>query len=460
MDVELLIDGGTVVTAEGEGPGWVAVDAGRIRAVGSPGEAPPTAAAVVDATGRLVLPGLIDTHVHARDPSRNEREDFGSATAAAAAGGITTILEMPISTPSVHSDEILRARADDVGRRAHVDFGLYGGAAADNADDIERLAAAGAVAFKTFRTPVPVGREREFIGLCAPDVADYRRAMDRVARTGLVGAVHAEDATELARLEARLRAEGDAGPLSHARWRPPPVETGSVRECLAVAAVAGARIGIAHASTPEVVDLVSQAREAGLDATVETCPHYLYLTVADLERFGPWAKINPPLRDEAAVDGLWERVRSGAVDYVGSDHSPFLVEEKAPYRDDMWRALPGAPGLEALLPLMLSAVADGRIGLRRMVEVTSGAAARVFGLRDKGRIAPGADADLALVDPGRRGAIDTSRWLSRSRGTAEVWNGRPITGAVSMTIVRGRVVWDEGRGLVGPAGWGRWVRPG
>ena len=460
MEVELLIAGGTLVTPEGEAPGWIAVEQGRIRAVGPTREPPPAAATVIDATDRLVLPGLIDTHVHARDPSRNEREDFGSATAAAAAGGITTILEMPISTPSVHTDEILRARADAVGERAHVDFGLYGGAAAENEDDIERLAAAGAVAFKTFRTPVPIGREREFVGLCAPEVGDYRRAMERVARTGLVGAVHAEDAVELARLEARLRADHDNGPLSHARWRPPPVETGSVRECLAVASATGARIGIAHASTPAVVDLVARARDAGVDATVETCPHYLHLTVADLERYGPWAKINPPLRDEAAVDGLWDRLRSGAVDYVGSDHSPFLVEEKAPFRDDMWRALPGAPGLEALLPLMLTAVADGRVGLRRMVEVTSGAAARVFGLGDKGRIAPGADADVVLVDPGRPAVIDTSRWLTRSRDTAAVWNGRPVTGAVSTTIVRGRVVWDEEHGLVGPGGWGRWIRPG
>ena len=459
MDVELLIDGGTVVTPSTEGPGWVAIEAGRIRAVGTAGETPPTARTVIDAPDQVVLPGVIDTHVHARDPSRNEREDFRSATGAAAAGGITTILEMPISTPSVHDADVLRARADHVGPRAHVDFGLYGGAAADNAADIESLAAAGAVAFKTFRTPAPAGREREFIGLCAPDAADYRLAVERVARTGLVGAVHAEDAAELARRETRLRAEGDAGPLSHARWRPPPVEIGSVAECLATAEAARARIGIAHASMPAVIDLVSRARDRGVDATVETCPHYLHLTVADLERLGPWAKINPPLRDEEAVEGLWDRVRSGAVDYIGSDHSPFLVEEKAPFRDDMWAALPGAPGLEALLPLMLTAVADGRITLRRMVEVTSGTAARVFGLRDKGRIEEGADADLVLVDPAREGRIDTSRWLTRSRGTAEIWNGRAVTGAVVATLVRGRVVWDEGQALVGPAGWGRWVRP-
>ena len=460
MEVELLIHGGTVVTPTAERPGWVAVEAGRIRAVGGAGETPPSARTVIDANDRLVLPGVVDTHVHARDPSRNEREDFGSATAAAAAGGITTILEMPISTPSVHDAGILRARAAHVGPRAHVDFGLYGGAAADNAGDIEALAAAGAVAFKTFRTPAPAGREREFTGLCAPDAGDYRRAVEGVARTGLVGAVHAEDAAELGRREAVLRASGDGGPLSHARWRPPPVELGSVAECLATAEAAGARIGIAHASTPAVVDLVARARDSGVDATVETCPHYLHLTVADLERFGPWAKINPPLRDEEAVEGLWDRVRSGAVDYIGSDHSPFLVEEKAPFRDDMWAALPGAPGLEALLPLMLTAVADGRITLRRMVEITSGTAARVFGLRGKGRIEVGADADLVLVDTGRRGRIDTSRWLTRSRATAEVWNGRAVTGAVAATLVRGRLVWDEGHGLVGPAGWGTWARAG
>lgn len=458
MEAELVIRGGTLVAPGGRLRAGVAIAGGRIVAVG-PDESLPDAREAIDASGLLVLPGVIDTHTHARDPSRNEREDFETATAAAAAGGITTILEMPISTPSVHSRETLEARAAAVAPKAHVDFGLYGGAAGDNLDEIAGLAAAGAVGYKTFRTPVPVGREREFIGLCAPDAGEYLKALERVAETGLVGAVHAEDPQILARRAVDLQAAGDREPMSHARWRPEVVERSSVAQSLELARAAGARIEIAHCSTPGTVDLVNRARADGVAATVETCPHYLFLTQEAIAVFGPFAKINPPLRSAEEVAGLWERVRAGEVDVIGSDHSPFLVEEKEPFWDDMWSALPGAPGLESLLPLMLTAAAEGRITLEQVVALTSANAARIFGLAAKGTIAAGADADLVLVDATRRDTIDTSRWLTRSRGTARIWDGRPVTGAVVRTILRGRTVYADGR-LAGQPGWGQFVRPG
>jgi allantoinase len=459
VEAELVIRGGTIVNATGRIRGGVAVAEGRIVAVG-PDDSLPEAGEVLDATGLMVLPGVIDTHTHARDPSRNEREDFGSATAAAAAGGITTILEMPISTPSVHSPATLEARVAAVTPRAHVDFGMYGGAAGDNLDEIAGLAAAGVIGYKTFRTPVPAGREREFIGLCAPDAGDYLRALERVAETGLVGAVHAEDPQILARRAVDLQAAGDREPLSHARWRPEVVERASVAQSLELARAAGARIEIAHCSTPGTVELVTRARNDGVAATVETCPHYLFLTQEAIAEFGPFAKINPPLRPADEVAGLWERVRAGEVDVIGSDHSPFLLEEKEPFWDDMWSALPGAPGLESLLPLMLTAAAEGRLTLEQVVALTSANAARIFGLApSKGSIAPGADADLVLVDATRREAIDTSRWLTRSRGTARIWDGRPVVGAVVQTILRGRSIFRDGQ-LTGEPGLGRLVRPG
>lgn len=460
MYVRLLITGGTLVTATHALKAAIAIDEGRIAAVIPAGEGLPEAVDVVDATGLHVVPGAIDTHTHARDPSVDEREDFGSATAAAAAGGITTILEMPISTPSVHSPPVLRKRAAIVGPKAHVDFGLYGGAAADNVEQIAGLAEAGVVGYKTFRTPRPVGREREFIGLVATDAADYFAAMRAVAETGLVGAVHAEDAQLLAARELVLRAGGVMGPRSHLRWRPPVVERSSVAQSLEIAAAARARIQIAHASDPHVVALVSRARSDGVDATVETCPHYLFLDESAVDRHGPFAKINPPLRSAEAVEGLWERLRADEVDVVGSDHSPFLVEEKAPFADDMWRAMPGAPGLEALLPLILTAAVEGRVPLEQVVALTSANAARVFGLAQKGSFEVGTDADVALVELGGRWRIDTSRWLTRSRGTAAIWDGREVRARVLGTWVRGRQVWDAVDGLVGTGGYGRMVRPG
>jgi allantoinase len=458
MEVELVVTGGTVVTTAGRERVGIAIDAGRIVAIARD-DALPSAREAIDATGLHVLPGVIDTHTHARDPSRSEREDFATATAAAAAGGITTILEMPISTPSVHDRRTLLDRVAIVEPKAYVDFGLYAGAAADALDGIEEAAEAGAVGFKTFRNPAPAGREAEFVGLCAPTASEYFRALQRVARTGLISAVHAEDAEMIARNTAELRAAGDGSPLSHARSRPPVVETSAVAQSLELARAAGARIEIAHCSTPESVDLVTRARADGVRATVETCPHYLFLTEADISRHGPYAKINPALRKAEMVEGLWERLVRGEVDVIGSDHSPFLVEEKEPYWDDMWGASPGAPGLESLLPLMLTAAHDGRLSLERAVGLTSENAARLFGLFPrKGTLRVGSDADLAIVDLERPGTIDVARWQTRSRGTARIWDGRAVSAAVVATLVRGRVAWRDGV-LTGDRGWGRFVRP-
>ena len=456
MAVDLAITGATLVLADGVRRAGLAVDGGRVVAVADDGELPESREAI-DATGLHVLPGVIDTHTHARDPSVDAREDFGSATAAAAAGGITTILEMPISTPSVHSAATFERRVEIVQQKAHVDFGLYGGAAADNIGEIEGLAAAGVVGYKTFRTPVPAGREREFIGLCAPDAADYAAALREVAKTGLIGVVHAEDAQLLAANQRDFQAAGDRVPMSHARWRPEGVELASVAQSIELALAAGARLQLAHCSNPTAVELAAAARRRG-KVTVETCPHYLFLSEADIERHGPFAKINPPLRSQASVDGMWAAIAAGEVDVIGSDHSPFLVEEKAPFADDMWGALPGAPGLESLLPLMLTSVADGRLSLPAMTALTSGNAARIFGLRDKGAIRVGGDADLAVVDLGYEGTIDTTSWLTRSRATAAVWHGRRVRARVVRTIVRGRTVFRDAE-LVGARGWGRLVTP-
>ncbi|HLO35234.1 MAG TPA: dihydroorotase family protein, partial [Candidatus Deferrimicrobium sp.] len=178
-----------------------------------------------------------------------------------------------------------------------------------------------------------------------------------------------------------------------------------------------------------------------------------------LEVHGGFAKINPPLRPAELVAGLWDRVRAGEVDVIGSDHSPFLPEEKSPADGDVWKALPGAPGLEAMLPLLLTAVEDGRLPLERLLALTSGNASRIYGLPAKGRLAVGADADLAVVETGGPWRLDPATWVTRSRETAAIWAGREVRGRVRSTWVRGECVWDAVTGALGPAGWGRIVRP-
>jgi len=196
-------------------------------------------------------------------------------------------------------------------------------------------------------------------------------------------------------------------------WRPPVVEESSVAQSLELARAAGARLQIAHASTAHAVELVSRARADGVPATVETCPHYLFLDESELDTHGTFAKINPPLRPVETVAALWDKVRAGEVDVVGSDHSPFLVEEKSPDDGDVWKALPGAPGLEALVPLLLTALDDGRLRLEQLVALTSGNAARIYGLSAKGRLAVGADADLTVAELGGPWRIDPSTWKTR-----------------------------------------------
>jgi dihydroorotase-like cyclic amidohydrolase len=230
-------------------------------------------------------------------------------------------------------------------------------------------------------------------------------------------------------------------------------------QAIALARAAGAWLHIVHVSSPYSIDLITQARASGIKVTCETCPPYLFLTDADIELHGPYAKTNPPIRDESFVEGMWDRVARGDVDIIGTDHSPFLASEKEPGWSNMFSAPPGAPGIEILVPLLLTAVGYGRITLERMVSVVSTNTANMFGLRGrKGIIAVGADADLILVDLAAEGRIDVNQWQSKSRVTARLWHGRQTRGAVVRTLVRGKTVALNGT-VVGELGWGRFVAP-
>lgn len=458
MIADLVIRGGTLVDTEGARRGAVAISGGKIVAADRD-DAMPAARETIDAVGRHVLPGVIDTHVHLRDPGRLDREDWVTGTQAAAAGGITTILEMPIAIPPVHTAAILRERAAIVAPRSIVDFGLYAGANPDNLDEIEALAAAGAVAFKTFRTdPVP-GRENEFIGICCPDAGDMLRVMERAARTGLLHVVHCEEQQIINRTAGAVRAAGRRDGRAHASARPPVAETASVAQTIAIAAATGARLQIAHVSAADAVGMVAAARDRGLKVTAETCPHYLMLTDDALAAWGPYAKCNPPLRDRTAVDRLWDAVRGGGIDVVGTDHSPFLAAEKGTAGGDIWTAPPGLPGLEEFVPLMLTAVHEERLTLPQLARLVCETPARLFGLWPrKGSLRPGADADVTVVDTRAEWVHDHTRLYTKARDTALLYDGMRFRGAPVMTVVRGHIVMRDGQ-VTGEPGWGEWLRP-
>ena len=456
--LDLIIKNAIVVNADGRRQLDVAIKDGVIVAIGM-AHTFADAHETIDAAGLHLLPGAIDSHTHVRDPGRSDREDFTSATRAAAVSGVTMLCEMPIAAVSTHSAQTLADRVDAVRGKLYTDYALYGGAADDNREHIAALGNAGIIAFKTFRTAVPPGREKEFIGLCCPDPGAFFTVLKETAKTGLPHAIHAEDEYILSRLAEDYKRTGDLGPRSHVKARPPVVEEASVAQSIALARAAGAWLHIVHVSSPYSVDLVQQARAAGVKVTCETCPPYLFLTDADIELHGPYAKTNPPIRDESFVEGMWDRVARGHVDIIGTDHSPFLATEKEPGWNNMFSAPPGAPGIEILVPLLLTGVAYGRITLERMVSVVSSNTARLFGLSGrKGSITVGADADLMLVDLAAEGRIDVNQWQSKSRVTARLWHGRQTRGAVVRTLVRGKTVAMDGQ-VIGEPGWGTFVAP-
>lgn len=456
-DLDLLVTGGTLATSERVFPASIAVRQGRIAGILQPGDRP-MASAEIDARGLHILPGVIDTHVHTRDPGVPEREDFLSGTMAAAAGGITTLIEMPISKLPVHSADTLTRRAATVQPRALIDFAFYGGAGQENLDTIVEQADAGVVGFKTFLQGPPPARCDEFVGLWATDQAALRDVMAAVARTGLPHCFHCENAPMIEALQARLVAAGRVVGIAHAESRPAIVEDTSVAMILALADEAGGRVHVVHLSSPRAAGLIKAARARGLPVTAETCPQYLFLTAEALTTFGPFAKCNPAFRSPDDVEALWPYLSDGTIDVVGSDHSPFLLEEKERGWTNIFEAPPGLTGLEVMVPLMLDACAAGRLELQRVAWLLSSRAARLFDLPAKGDIAPGFDADLTLVDLAAAWTFDAARSFSRAPHNMRAYDGRRLRGRVVSTIVRGVRVYHEGEITAAP-GYGRWVRP-
>ncbi|HXH82033.1 MAG TPA: allantoinase AllB [Candidatus Tectomicrobia bacterium] len=447
MTVDLVVRGGTVVTPHGRLEGGVAVDGGVIVAVAADG-ALPAARETIDARGRHVLPGVIDAHVHFREPGFEYKEDWASGTAAAACGGVTTVLEMPNTRPPTATPEALRLKQERAARGARVDYGLYGLLGADNADRLEALAAGGVIGFKCYMG--------ETVGaLPAPDDGVMLEEFQTAARLGLRVAVHAENNGIMQQMIRRLKAAGRTDPLAHVESRPALCAVEATSRALLFAEWTGAKLHICHESCKQTLPLICAARRRGVDVTVETCPHYLLLTSADMGRLGSVLRMNPPVRAAGHDAALWDALLDGTIDMISTDHSPHAIEEKT--QPDIWHAVSGFPGVETAVPLMLTEVNRGRLTLERYVEVASANPARAWGLYPrKGALAPGSDADITIVDLARRGVIRGAALHSKSRITP--FEGVEVAGLPVCTIVRGRVVMRDGA-PVGEPGWGRPVTP-
>lgn len=413
---------------------------------------------IIDAKGKMVLPGTVDPHVHIRAPGHDERETFGSGSKDAALGGVTTIIEMPISVPPPHSPKIVEKRMDVADKEVVVDITFFGAAGIDCIDDIIPCSKSGIVAFKTFLHEAPPGRKEEFIGLTAPNTGDQYELMKKVAQTGVMIGFHAENNDMINKNIAILRSEGKTSPIYHGRSRPPVVEIETTAKILLFAEKIGTKVEICHISTPEVVELVNRAKSKGVYAIAETCPHYLFLNENALNKVGIFAKCNPPLRSEEERLLMWELVNNGSIDIIGSDHAPYTKEEKERGSEDIFTPPAGFPGLSTRLPLLFTAVKEGKFELDRMVELICENPAKIFGLYPKkGTITVGSDADFVIFDPDKKGIISKDEMFTKCRDSALVYNGWEVYGKPEKTIVRGRVVFDNGKINVSP-GYGEIIK--
>lgn len=458
MQFETLIINGDVVTEAGIVHADVGIKDGKISALATHGVLPHEGD-IIDAAGALVIPGAIDIHFHCRAPAYPDRGDFATETRAAAAGGVTTIFEMPISKPCCATGDIFRSRKALGIADSYVNFALYGAPGLLKRDEIADMANEGAIGFKIFMTGAPAGRNDEFEGLCLPFVPELYQAMKLVAETGLVCAVHAENDQLLEWHTAQMMAAKRNDVAAHGESRPPVVEALAVATLLTLNQTVGMQLHIAHMTSKETLDVFRQYKRAGAKATAETCPQYLFFTETDMERVGPYAKINPPLRKQADVDALWGGIADNTLMAVTTDHSPFTVEEKERARTDIWRTPPGAPGVEELVLGMMDAALKGRLSVEKAVQLMSTNGAKRFGIYpQKGAIAVGTDADIVVYDPQQTTTIQQDMLFSKAKACDKLYEGTTFRGKVMRTLVNGKTVFVDGQ-VVGARGGGKFVRP-
>ena len=419
---DLILTGGTVVNHDGEGFRDVGVKDGRIAAIGDLGQA--SAGETIDCRGLHILPGVVDSQVHFREPGLEHKEDLETGSRAAVLGGVTAVFEMPNTNPLTTSEAALADKVRRATGRMHCDFAFWVGGTRDNAGDageLERLpGAAGIKVFMGSSTGDLLVEDDEGVALILRNTR--RRA-----------AFHSEDEF---RLRERLgeRIEGD--PSSHPIWRDEIAALRCTERLVRIARQARARIHVLHISTAEEILFLEQHKDV---ATCEATPHHLTLTANDYARLGTLIQMNPPVRAARHRDGVWRGISQGIVDVLGSDHAPHTLAEKAkPYP-----ASPsGMTGVQTLVPIMLDHVNAGRLTLQRFVDLSSHGPQRIFGMARKGRIAAGYDADFTVVDLKRRGTITNAQAGSKAGWTP--YDGKEVTGWPVGTIVRGRRVMWEG----------------
>lgn len=421
---DLKLTGGMVHTPGGPVTADIGVTNGRIVAIGGVGDAGRT----IDCTGLDILPGVIDTQVHFREPGLVHKEDLETGSIAAVMGGVTAVFEMPNTKPNTDSAAAIEDKLTRAKNRMWCDHAFYVGATNHNARDLAELE----------RLPGTAG-VKIFMGASTGDllVSEDARLAEVLASGHRRVAIHAEDEE---RMNARLDHRIDSDASSHPVWRDDESAILATRRILALARAAQRRVHVLHVTTPAELELLGQNKDI---ASCEVTPQHLTLAGEEAyPRLGTLAQMNPPIRSGAHRDGLWHWLNQGVPDVIGSDHAPHTLEEK---RKPYPASPSGMPGVQTLLPLLLTHVAEGRLTLQRVIELTSAGAQRIFGIVGKGRIAAGYDADFTIVDLKKRWEV-TDDWLA-SRSGWSPFTGMTLTGKAIGTIVRGRAaMWEDSLG--------------
>lgn len=383
------------------------------------------------------MPGVIDDHVHTRTPGHEYKEDWETATRAAAAGGVTTVIAMPNTEPAI--DRV--SRVDDVFATAdgdaHVDYQTHVVVTSENVSRIPALADAGVAGFKVFLGIT-------FGDIEAPTDGELYEAMERIGDADKRLGFHEENDEIRKHLETKFRAEGRNDPIDHNRSRPPIAEKEAVSRVCLLGDDADCPVHMFHLSSGSAAETLAEWRAKGVDATAETCPHYLWFTEDVVRERGTLARVQPPTRTADERARLWETgIDGGAVDCIATDHAPHTDEEKGVGNPDknIWETPGGFVGIETQIPAMLTFVDQGRLSLTDWVRMHSTRPAQIWGLYpQKGSLLVGTDADFTVVDPDAEWTLDRTDLYSKS--TATIWDGETFTGAVTATIVRGDVVYD------------------
>lgn len=425
-----------VVTPTGLGPATVVWDRGEIVAVLPWHDAPPD---TLDLGDLAVLPGLVDLHVHVNEPGRSDWEGYWSATRAALAGGVTTLVDMPLNSfPATTSAAALAAkRAATVGQ-LHTDVAFHGGVVPGNTNQLADLAADGVVAFKAFLSPSGID---DFGHVSA---VDLERAMPVLTQLGLPLLVHAELVHPV---------EPAAGTTGYQRWlasRPPSFEVAAIEQLADLVARHGTRVHVVHVASAEALAAIDRARAAGLPISAETCPHYLCLCAQDIPNDDPRFKCAPPIRERVHRAALWAGIRDGRIATIGSDHSPAPASLKHVSDGDFDAAWGGIASLELSFSVCWTAAQTHGMDLGRLVEVMATTPATLVGLGRKGAIAPGYDADLVAIDLEASFVVDQMRL--HQRHPICPYDGTRLSGQVEHTWLRGQLAFDRRTGFTTPAG--------